>query len=115
LPRATTHNVDVDGSIARPHEAFFLHGLGRLVIVPTNQVDNPALLPSTGVERQIPMPVQGASTPPEIQQRQETGRRGQEEFELCPAVQPRLMPYVASQLVRWRTAKPCMVCARDSK
>ena len=74
-----------------------LDNLGRLVKVPTNEVPNPHLLPppSVGMEKQTPDPVKGASTPPEIQERQATSRK--EEFELFPSVQPPLMPYLASQ------------------
>jgi hypothetical protein len=82
---------------SRPHDALLLDSMGRLVIAPTNEVLNPALLPSTGLERQIPVPNQGASTPPEIQERKESSREGKEQFELFPSVPPPLPPYLASQ------------------
>ena len=85
------------GSGARAHDALLLDSMGRLVTVPTNQVANPALLPSNGMERQIPMPNKGASTPPEIQERKKAGREGLEEIQFFPSVQPPMMPYLASQ------------------
>jgi porin len=91
---------DNQGSVTnrvRPHKALLLDSMGRLVAIPTNEVSNPALLPSTGLDRQIPMPVPGASTPPEIQERKAASREGQVEPRLFPPDQPPLMPYLASQ------------------
>ena len=65
------------GSNALAHDALLLDSMGRLVVIPTNEVRNPALLPSTGLDRQIPVPIKGASTPPEIQERKKAAREGQ--------------------------------------
>src|SRR5262245_12671765 len=84
---------------ARPRDALLLDSLGRLVVLPTNQVRHPALLPlaTTGLERQIPTPTKGASTPPEILQRIDAAKTGQEGIQFFPSVQPTLMPYLASE------------------
>jgi porin len=82
---------------ARPNDALLLDNFGRLVSGSTNEIIHPTLLPPGGMARQLPTPTPGASTPPEIQERQQAARPASQETEWFPSVPPRLMPYLASQ------------------
>src|SRR5947207_547646 len=42
-------------------------------------------------------PMKGASMPPEILKRIDAAKQGQAELQFFPSVQPRMMPYLASQ------------------
>lgn len=80
-----------------PENVLLLDNLGRLVIVPPERV--PARLRpfgGLGLKDQIPQPVTGAKMPREVQQRLEQARQGAQALQWLPAVQPRMMPYLAS-------------------
>ncbi len=100
---ASTTNAVQAASTRPPHDSnpkniLLLDDLGRLVKVPTNEM--PAgLRPPPGInpEHQLPMPIGGTKSPPEIRDRIEQSRQGLEGIQLFPAVPPPLMPYLASQ------------------
>jgi porin len=79
-------------------KVFLLDSLGRLVKVPTNEFPSD-LRPPTGVDlqHQIPTPAKGTRSPPELRERLEQSRALRAGSQFFPAVQPRLMPYLASQ------------------
>ena len=71
--------------------------LGRLVKVPTNAVPSNLLPPpSIGLDRQVPIPARGNPLSEPLQQRLQQAQQTQTGTELFPAVQPSLMPYLAS-------------------
>jgi hypothetical protein len=89
------HAADQTPSNSPPRDVLLLDRLGQVVKVPTNEMPAGFLPPPTvGLERQIPEPVQGASQPDEIQQRDRDAAVG---FRFLPPVPPPLAPYLASQ------------------
>ena len=78
---------------------LLLDQFGQAVPVPTNQVAR-ELQPTT-VSNQIPTPIKGATSAKEIQERVQAAPL---EFRWFPAIQPRLMPYLASQDEEGNTA-----------
>ena len=88
-----------------PDKMLLLDSLGRIVQVPTNEV-SPSLHPPPGIglKQQTPDPIEGAKVPHEVLQRIEESRSAEKAFQFFPAVQPRLMPYLASLDERGNTA-----------
>jgi porin len=85
-------------SLPAPDRILLTDSLGRLVSVPASSL--PARLrppPGMAVERQAPRPGKGAKQPGEVSQRIEAARAGSRGFQLFPAVQAKLMSYLASQ------------------
>ena len=77
-----------------PGELLTFDSLGKLVATPTNDV--PAgLLPSGGIQSQIPTSARGVSQPEVLRYRLELGRRDQEGFTWFPAFAPPLAPYLS--------------------
>ncbi|HRI14000.1 MAG TPA: carbohydrate porin [Verrucomicrobiota bacterium] len=75
-----------------------INPLGQAVTVSTNALP-PGLLPPArvGLDSQVPTPARGGLLPQAVVDRLSVARSGQEGFELLPAFQPQLMPYLASQ------------------
>lgn len=71
--------------------------LGRVVRVPTNEVPA-SLRPPAAIDgtHQTPQSAKGARQLDLVSERTELGRAGAEGFVFFPAVQPRLMPYLAN-------------------
>jgi len=91
----TVSAAEPGASNAPPGEALLLDRLNRVVKVPTNELPAGFIPPpAVGLERQIPEPIQGASQPAEIQQRDREAVVG---FRFLPPVPPPLSPYLASQ------------------
>jgi porin len=86
---ATVESNSVSGDV------LLLDNLGRVVVVPTNEVPSGLGPPSDmNLNRQIPEPTPGSIMSDEVLQRTREGEAG---FQLFPAVPPVLMPYLASQ------------------
>ena len=80
-------------NVPLPH-LLLTDSLGRVVRVPTNEVQRSLLPPpGAGLKHQTPNPIEGRSVPDEVLQRMQEGREG---FQFFPAISPRLMPYLAS-------------------
>ena len=93
----TLSAADLLQSNSAPDKILLLDNLGRIVQVPTNEISRKLQPPAgIGVKRQTPNPVEGIKVPGEILQRMEAGREDEKGIQFFPAVQPRLMPYLAS-------------------
>ncbi|HAB18702.1 MAG TPA: hypothetical protein DCE44_19955, partial [Verrucomicrobiales bacterium] len=81
-----------------PGGVIMINPLGQAVTVSTNALP-PGLLPPArvGLDSQVPTPARGGLLPQAVVDRLSVARSGQEGFELLPAFQPQLMPYLASQ------------------
>src|SRR5262245_43945944 len=80
------------------HGVLLTDPLGKLVVVPTNQI--PAGLlppPQLGLRGQTPTPLRGMELPSAVQKRLREAQRDQKEFKFFPSAQPLLMPYLAAQ------------------
>jgi porin len=92
--RVEAQDTNVDTN-ADTNDVLLLDSMGRLVVVPTNQVPSGYQPPAdVGVGDQTPTPARGTLAPAAILQR---ARRGVTHAEFFPAVPPALMPYLASQ------------------
>ncbi len=96
--RVEAQDTNVDTSTdtnADTNDVLLLDSMGRLVVVPTNEVPSQLQPPSdVGVKDQIPTPAKGTLQPAPILQR---SRRAITHAEFFPGVPPALMPYLASQ------------------
>jgi len=79
----------------RAADVLLIDNLGKVVAVPSNQVPA-ALQPAGGLDRQIPNPTKGTPVSPAVQQRVREQNESATGPRVFPAVQPVLMPYLAS-------------------
>ncbi|HUC83681.1 MAG TPA: carbohydrate porin [Candidatus Acidoferrales bacterium] len=87
--------VEAQSTNVDTNDVLLLDSMGRLVVVPTNQVPSSYRPPSNlGTSDQIPTPARGTLAPAAILAR---ARQAVSHAEFFPAVPPALMPYLSSQ------------------
>ena len=94
----TVQGADQSQSNTPPGEVLLTDSLGRVVNVPTNELPRELQPPAKiGLKGQIPEPAKGAGMSREVQKRIEQEAKTVVGLQFFPSVQPRLMPYLASQ------------------
>ena len=94
---AAVFAAELNPSNSVPDKMLLLDNLGRTVRVPTNEISQKLHPPaSIGMKHQTPEPIEGVNLPDDVLLRPEESRAGEVAFQFFPAVQPRLMPYLAS-------------------